>query len=515
MRAERVVRITGEGLTVEDVAHVASGARACLDEGARERMEAGRQVVNRAVEEGRPVYGVTTGFGRLAQVTISRSDLARLQENLLASHAVGVGDPLSPEAVRGAMLLRANTLAKGHSGARPAVVDLLIGMLNRDVVPIVPSKGSLGASGDLAPLAHLSLVLTGKGEAWHQGRRMPGGEALALAGLQPLALEPKEGLALINGTQVMTALAALLCHRARRLSLLADITGAMTLEALRGIPSAFDPRVHQLRPHPGQMATARNLLGLLEGSQLTTRCGEVRVQDPYSLRCIPQVHGASKDALAYARRVVEVEVNSVTDNPLVFPGEEEVISGGNFHGQPVALAMDFLGIALAELGSISERRIEQMLNPALSGLPAFLAPESGLNSGFMIAQYTAAALVSENKVLAGPASIDSIPTSANQEDHVSMGTIAARKAWEIAGNLEAVLAIEALAACQAMDMRRPLAPGVGTREARRILREAVPFMEKDQELHRDIETVRVMVATGSLLAAVEAAVDLGCGRDEE
>ncbi len=498
--------VSGTGLSVEDVVGVARGGRVRLDQQARVRMIESHSLVKGFVDEGRVVYGVTTGFGRLSQVPVPPKDLETLQRNLLLSHAVGVGSPLPGPVVRAAMLLRSNTLARGYSGARPEVADLLVGMLNNDVVPVVPEKGSLGASGDLAPLAHLSLVLIGEGEAFHKGRRMPGGDALAAAGLEPIILGPKEGLALINGTQIMTSLAALLAHRATRLMLTADVTAAMSLEALGGIPAAFDRRLHGLRPHPGQMATASNLRRILEGSHLTTAPGDLRVQDAYSLRCVPQVHGASKDTLDYVLRVLQVEMNAVTDNPLVFPLDGEVVSGGNFHGQPLALAMDFLGIALAELGSIAERRIEQMLNPSLSGLPAFLAAESGLNSGLMIAQYTAAALVSENKVLAGPASIDSIPTSANQEDHVSMGSISARKAVEIAGNLEIILAIEALAACQAMDLGRPLQPGLGSSTAYRLIRNKVAFLERDRQMYEDIERVRRLVSEGCLLAQVEASV---------
>jgi len=507
------VIIRGEGLTIEDVVRVARHGEAVgLAPAALERIAASRRLVDRFVAEERVIYGITTGFGKFAEVVISRADARRLQKNLIMSHAAGVGDPLPEEAVRAAMLLRVNALAKGFSGVRPETLQLLVAMLNEGVTPVIPEQGSLGASGDLAPLAHMVLVMLGLGEATHRGRRLPGAEALAVAGLQPVELEAKEGLALINGTQIMTAVGALALHDAEVLARTADAVAALTVDALRGIVTAFDPRVQAVRPHPGQKLVAENLRRLLANSTLATQQGELRVQDAYALRCIPQVHGASRDAIGYVRGVVERELNSATDNPLIFPDDEAVISGGNFHGQPVALAMDFLGIAASELANIAERRVERLVNPALSGLPAFLTRSGGLNSGLMIAQYTAAALVSENKVLAHPASVDSIPSSANQEDHVSMGTIAARKALRIVANARNVLAIELLCAAQALDLRPEAAqgarlrPGDGSGALYHRLREVVPALDEDRILHDDIVKAADLIASGAALAAVEAAI---------
>ncbi|HHY39188.1 MAG TPA: histidine ammonia-lyase [Clostridia bacterium] len=547
------VAVQGKNLAIEDVVEVAlHNVRTRLSEEAIPLMEASRAFVLRSLEEGRAIYGVTTGFGRFSQVLISPEDSRTLQRNLIRSHATGVGDPLPVPVVRATMLLRANTLAKGHSGVRPELVETLISMLNAGVHPIIPEKGSLGASGDLAPLAHMSLVLIGEGEAEYKGERLPGAEAMRRAGIPVVELQPKEGLALINGTPLMTAIGSLTLHTARILCRTADVVAAMTADSLGAVGNAFDERLHTSRGHPGQMDSAANLRRVVAGSKLITRPGEVRIQDAYSIRCTPQVHGASRDAMGYAWAVLGREINAATDNPLFFPSNSgsgtscygsggdalgshdtdeisarddhgavdaygnqfnysnrlnmEVISGGNFHGQPVALAMDFLGIALSELANISERRTEHLLNPMLSGLPAFLTEHGGLNSGFMIAQYTAAALVSENKILASPASVDSIPTSANQEDHVSMGTIAARKARQIAEHVAIVLAIEALCAAQALDFRGVEKAGAGTKAAYRRIREAVPHLDDDRILHDDIEKVRRIVESGELLEAVETEV---------
>ncbi len=498
------------------VAVARSRRRVAVDATRRGEIAMTRAHVEALLSDDAPdTYGVNTGFGALAEVRVDRADLERLQANLLRSHACGVGRPYDVATTRAMMLLRANVLLLGTSGVRPEVPDLLVAMLNRGVHPFVPEKGSVGASGDLAPLAHLALVLVGEGEASYdpdpaapRGPVISGALALSRAGLAPIELAPKEGLALINGTQAMTADAALTLRRAHDLARVADIAAAAALDALLGTVTAYDARVHAARGHPGQIATADNLRRLLEGSQLIdshTYCG--KVQDPYSLRCAPQVHGATRDALAYIDDVITRELNAATDNPLVFGTEDgvEIISGGNFHGQPVALAADHLAIATAELANISERRVEQLVNPHLSsGLPPFLAANSGLESGFMIAQVTAAALVSENKVLAHPASVDSIPSSANREDHVSMGTIAARKAREVIGNVEHVLAIELLCAMQGLDLRRPLRSGAGVCAAHACIRAEVPPLDGDRILHRDIDRVVAMVRDGRLLAAVHA-----------
>jgi len=505
----------GTPLTLADVVAVARGRlRVELAPEAVARMARSRAVVDRCVDEGLVRYGITTGFGKFCDTVISREENDLLQHNLIVSHACGVGEPLPEETVRAMMLLRVNALAVGNSGIRVSTAEALLGMLNAGVAPVVPEKGSLGSSGDLAPLSHMALVLIGKGEAFYEGRRVPGSEALAAAGLTPVTLAAKEGLALINGTQCMTAVGALACADALDLAALAEAIAALSLQGLRGIVDAFDPRVHALRGQPGQIDSAAALRGLLAGSALATTQGELRVQDAYALRCVPQVHGASRDAIAYAAEVVARELGAVTDNPIIFPEDEAILSGGNFHGQPVALAMDFLGIALAELANISERRLERLVNPALSnGLPAFLCVDGGLNSGFMIAQYVAAALVSENKVLAHPASVDSIPSSANQEDHVSMGTIAARKARSILENARSALAIEFLAACQAVDLRGREAARLGpealsapTRAAYDALRARVPTLGPDRVMYTDIDAARELVRDGTALRAVEAAL---------
>ncbi|HEY2748767.1 MAG TPA: histidine ammonia-lyase [Polyangia bacterium] len=501
-------------LTLEAIAQVArAGKKVQLSEEARARVDAARLVVDRIADGGDAapaVYGVNTGFGFLADVRISADEIRNLQRNLIRSHAAGVGAPLPEPVVRAMMLLRAQVLALGHSGVRAVVAELLCEMLNRGVHPVIPSKGSVGASGDLAPLAHLALVVMGEGEAILDGKRMAGDQALAQAGLTPVAFEAKEGISLVNGTQCMTALGALALVDAEDAARLADLIGAMSLEALKGTPRAFDPRIHAVRPHPGQAASARNLSRLLADSGIVAshkNCG--KVQDAYSLRCMPQVHGATRDALAYARRVLETEAASATDNPLVFADSNEMISGGNFHGQPVAFALDFAGIAVAELADIAERRIEQMVNPHLSsGLPAFLSPESGLNSGYMMAQVTAAALVSENKILAHPASVDSIPSSAGREDHVSMGVHAADKLARIVDNVRNVLAIELLCAAQGVDLRAPHRPGPALDAAHAALRARVPTLATDRVVHRDVETVRALLDDGSLVAAARRHFEL-------
>jgi len=501
----RTIAVDGETMTLEEVERIADGECCRLTAGARRRLRAARAVVDRAVKSGKQIYGVNTGFGELAQVRIADDKLDELQRNLVRSHAAGLGEPLPERTVRAILALRANCLVRGHSGLREATVQRLVELLDHGLHPIVPRHGSVGASGDLAPLAHVALTLIGEGEFLRAGRRVPAGLALRRAGLSPLRLGPKEGLALINGTQVMTAIGVLALLQAERLADLADLAGAMSLEALQGSHRVFDARIHAARPQPGQIESARRLRSLLRGSQIVAAhrdCG--RVQDAYSLRCMPQVHGAVRDALAYVRAVLEREVNASTDNPMVLVDDDEMISGGNFHGQPVSLALDHLGTAVCSLATISERRIERLVNPALSGLPAFLTPDPGLHSGFMIAHVTAASLVSENKGLAHPASVDTIPTSAAQEDHVSMGVHAARRAAAIVDHVADVLAIEVLCATQALDFLDPLRAGSGVENARRHVRKHVPRLEADRVPHRDIAKVRGLLDDGSLLSAATA-----------
>jgi len=489
------------------IAVARGGAQVALTDMAEMAINYSREYVDKLVADGRTVYGITTGFGEFAKVTIPTEQVAALQRNLIVSHACGIGQFLSEEVVRAIMLLRINALSSGYSGIRLSVVQTLIDMLNAGVSPIIPEKGSLGASGDLAPLAHMALPLIGLGEAFYQGEFLSGGEAMARAGITPVELAAKEGLALINGTQVMTAIGAIAAYDGLNLLKLADIAAALTAEALSGITDAYNPSLHALRPHAGQVVTAANMLALLENSQNTTRQGEKRVQDAYSLRCVPQIHGASRDAVAYVEEKLHIEINSVTDNPIILPEEDAAISGGNFHGQPVALAFDFLAIALAEIANVSERRIERLVNPALSGLPAFLTEQGGLNSGFMIAQYAAAALVSENKVLAHPASVDSIPSSAGQEDHVSMGTIAARKASEVLYNAKRVVGIELLAAAQAYDLKPDKAAlGAGTAVAYEIIRKIVEKLTADREMYMDFEKISILVDANIIVDAVEQTV---------
>jgi histidine ammonia-lyase len=499
------IEIDGDGLTLEEVERVATdtAVEVVLAPGAEHRILRSRAVVDDALREGRVVYGLTTGFGRLAETIIPADRVEELQLNLIRSHACGVGPPFSRAETRAVTLLRANVLAKGFSGVRPEVVTALLALLNHGVHPIIPEQGSVGASGDLAPLSHLALVLLGEGEAEVGGATLPGAEALRRAGLEPLRLQAKEGLALNNGTQVMAGVGALVLRGAERLVDSADTAGAMSLEALRGTPDAFHPAIQRARPHPGQAASAERLRALLADSEIreSHRNDDPRVQDAYSLRCMPQVHGAARAAFAYVGSVLEIEANSATDNPLVFPDEGEngmVISGGNFHGQPVAQVLDLLAIALADLASISERRIERLVNPDLSGdLPPFLTDDAGVSSGFMIAQVTAAALVNECKTLSHPASVDSIPTGASKEDHVSMGMMSARKARQVLRNVETVLGIELLCAAQGLEYRRPLRPGRGVERAYERLRERVPRLGADRQLSGDIETAAALVRAGA------------------
>jgi histidine ammonia-lyase len=510
MAQRTAIGLTGDHLAVADVWAVAmEGAAADLTDEARAKMRAARELVERAAHGAREhTYGVNTGFGRFVSRTIPEELTEELQLRLLRSHACGVGEPYPDEIVRAAMLLRANTLAKGYSGARVETVELLIGCLNSGVIPYVPSRGSVGASGDLAPLAHLALPLIGEGEASVGGRRLPGAAALAAVDLEPIRLAAKEGLSLVNGTQFMAAFAALGLRRARNLARAADLACALSLEALQGSRTSFLPQIHVLRGLRGQADSAANVLRLLEDSAIIEAhrwCD--KVQDAYSLRCAPQVHGASRDLLDYVDATVSAELNAATDNPLVLVEDEMLVSNGNFHGQPLAFALDALAMAVSELASISERRLERLVNPSLSdGLPPFLTADGGLNSGFMIPQYVAASLVSENKALAHPASVDSIPTSAGQEDHVSMGNAAGLKAWQVLANAERALAIELLAGAQAVEYLAPLEPGVGVRATRAFVRSLSPRLRDDRPLAPDIEAVATSIRDGSAIGAVESEV---------
>ena len=501
----------GETLTLQDVVAVARGAEVGLGGEARIRVEASRAVIDRAVAAGETVYGVTTGFGALADTRIDPSQVAQLQHGIVRSHATAVGRPLARDEARAMLLLRAHVLALGYSGVRPEVIDLMVLMLNRDVIPVVPEQGSLGASGDLAPLANLALPLLGHGEILRADGEPsePAAEAFARAGLSPLRLEAKEGLALVNGTQGMLGIGVLTADRLLRLARTADVVAAMTIEAALGTDAPFDERLQRLRPHPGQAASAANLRSLLAGSPILAshRDSPHLVQDAYSLRCAPQVHGAVRDAHTYVSGVLLIETNAVSDNPIVLADTGEVRSGGNFHGMPVAIALDTAAAATVSLASISERRLYRLTDPKKSnGLPAFLVHASGLNSGFMLVQYTAASLVSECKTLAHPASVDSIPSSAGQEDHVSMGMTAARHAREIVGDAETVLALEALAAAQALDLRAPLRPATSTRAVHDAVRERIPFTESDHEFGRDIAAGVDLVRSGALVEAAESII---------
>ncbi|MEK6984932.1 MAG: histidine ammonia-lyase [Candidatus Thermoplasmatota archaeon] len=500
----RTIKLDGSSLTLAQVEAVARrGALVAVDAPAWPAVEASRRVVEKLVEKGEVAYGITTGFGEFAHVRISTYQVRELQRNLLMSHAVGVGNPLARDVVRAMLLIRINTLLKGCSGVRRQLIEFLVALLNKNLVPVVPSRGSVGASGDLCPLAHMALPVIGLGELDVEGRRIPAAEALASAGLEPLVLEAKEGLALINGTQMMSAIGCLATVDAQGLLADAQIAAGMSLEALMGSVAPLDARVHKVRPHVGQGVVAANLRRLTADSGIVhSHEGCERVQDAYSLRCAPQVLGACRDVIENAASVLVIEINAATDNPLVF-GDGTIVSQGNFHGEPLAFQLDFLAIALAEVASISERRIERLVNPNLSeGLKPFLVESGGLNSGFMIAQYVAAALVSENKVQCHPASVDSIPTSANQEDHVSMGSISALKLGRVLENARNVVAIEALCAAQALDFKAPLQAGAGSRAAHHRIRATIPTLDRDRILSTDVKAMTNLVAAGDLRAAV-------------
>jgi histidine ammonia-lyase len=498
----RNVVLTGNDLTFDELyAVVFDHVPVTLSEETRGSIEASRAVIERSVASGAAVYGVNTGFGKMASTRISWDEIRELQTNLVRSHACGIGSPLSEQETRAMILLRANALAKGFSGVRPLVVETLCALLARRIHPVIPSQGSVGASGDLAPLAHLAEVVIGEGQAMYQGKKVTGAEAMRLAGVTPLTLEAKEGLALLNGTQGMQALLALAVHAAEILVETADVAAALSLDALRGSPAPFDEKIAKVRPFPGHAMTAANLRRLNKGSEIReshrAQGVDTRVQDPYCLRCTPQVHGAVRDAISYVKAILSIELNSATDNPLVFPETGEVLSGGNFHGQPLAMAADQLAVALATLSGISERRTEQMTNSQSSQLPAFLVGNAGLHSGFMILQVAAAALVSESKAMAVPHSVDSIPTSANQEDYVSMGMSAARRLKPMLDNARHVLAIELLAAAQGLDFLAPLATGLDARRAQELVRSVSKFVEADRSLANDIRQVSELIASGS------------------
>lgn len=519
--ASKKLIIDGKSLTLDKIEYfLQENPSVVLSSDAKKNVIKARKLIDKWVDEGKVIYGVTTGFGEFANVSIPKKDIEKLQENLIISHSTGVGDPLPPFIVKIMMLLRVNALASGHSGIRLETLELLIAMINNNIIPVIPSQGSVGSSGDLAPLSHLVLAMIGKGEAQiyknvmsddqHKIKILKSSSALKKFGLQPVKLAAKEGLALINGTQMMTAFGAFICIEAKKLEKIADISGALSHEALRGTDNAFDPRLHKLRPFPGQIAVAKNILTMIKGSDIreSHREDDPRVQDSYSVRCIPQIHGASRDSIDYVCSRVEIELNSVNDNPLIFPDDEAHLEGGNFHGQPMALAMDFMAIALSEYASVSERRTERMLNGSLSCLPRFLAKNGGLNSGLMIAQYTAAALVSENKVLAHPASVDSIPTSANQEDHNSMGSIAARKCFQILKNVQTVFAIEILTACQGLEFHKPMNPGIGNKIAYNEVRKVVAPLINDRIIYKDIQSVKEKITSSHFLSKVIEKINL-------
>ncbi|MGQ9493317.1 MAG: histidine ammonia-lyase [Anaerolineae bacterium] len=513
------VTLDGESLTIDTVVCVARAWQhpetiyITLAPKAVKQVRASREIVEHLIARQEVVYGVTTGFGAFKDRVIAAHQMAQLQRNLLMSHTVGIGQPLPEATVRAMMLIRANTLAKGYSGIRLGALQALLDLINRGVHPVVPAQGSVGASGDLAPLAHMAVVLIGLGEAIYRGERLSAAEALQRSGLKPIALEAKEGVAFLNGTSLMTAIGCLACDRAGKLMQTADIAAALSLEALHGTLRAFDPRLHALRPYPGQVACAAHMRALLEGSEFVRSNDSANVQDAYTLRCVPQVHGAIRDVVAHVQSILAIELNAVTDNPLLFceGGMETVLAGGNFHGEPVALAMDYLGLALADLGNMSERRIARLLDSASNGgvLPPFLTDQGGLNSGLMMAQYTAAALASENKVLAHPASADSIPTSANAEDHVSMGVTAARKAEQIIEHVETIVALELLCAAQGVDFRRRAQPrmrlGRGTGAVYQTIREQVPFIACDEVMHPHIENIKRLVQEGRIAQVAEQA----------
>ena len=519
--AKSKLLIDGNTLTlgkIEDF--IDNNRQVTLTKNAESNIKKARKLIDEWVENDKVIYGVTTGFGEFANVKISKDKIEELQKNLIISHSAGVGELLPPFIIKTMMLLRVNALAKGHSGIRQETLNLLIELINKNIIPAIPSQGSVGSSGDLAPLAHLVLALIGRGKVQVFGEVTSNTEkftkfisakaALNKFGLKPITLKAKEGLALINGTQMMTAFASFICIKANKLAKMADLSGALTHEALRGTDKAYDIRLHNLRPYSGQTRVAKNMLSLIKDSEIRVSHleNDDRVQDSYSLRCIPQIHGASKDTIDYVSSIVEVELNSVTDNPLIFPNERDYLEGGNFHGQPIALVMDFMSIALSELANVSERRTERLVNGQLSNLPRFLTKQGGLNSGLMIAQYTAASLVSENKTLAHPASVDSIPTSANQEDHNSMGSIASRKCYQILNNVQTVIAIELLCAAQGVEFLKPLKCGKGTSATHARIRQVVKPLNHDRELHLDIQKMISIVKDNSLLEYVEKKVTL-------
>jgi histidine ammonia-lyase len=500
--------LAGSNLTLEEIHQVARcGRKVSLASSSFDGIGASRRVIEETLARGAAVYGVNTGFGKLADISIPLDQVGNLQVNLVRSHACGLGEPLSEAEARAMLLLRANVLAKGLSGVRRETVEMLIKLLNAGVRPVIPEKGSVGASGDLAPLAHLALVLIDEGEAFYRGKRMSGSEALQRAKLAPIELHAKEGLALLNGTQAMTAVASLALYDAQRIVRLADIAGAMTLEALRGTPAAFDSRIQKARPHRGQTAVAAHLRELLDKSEIreSHRANDPRVQDAYCLRCMPQVHGAVRDVLDHVTGIVEIETGSATDNPLVFPATGDVLSGGNFHGAPLAYAFDYAAIALTDLASISERRIDRLINPDINeGLPPFLSSEAGLASGYMVAHVASAALLNECKVLAHPASVDSVPTSGGKEDHVSMGMTAALKLRHIVQSIEQVIAIEILCAAEGLDYRKPLRPGKQLEQVHLAVREIVPRLLHDRPLSTDIQRLTEAIREGKVDAAVKA-----------
>jgi len=519
--AKKKLLIDGNNLTFKKIEDfIDNNLQVALTKNTEAKIRKARRLIDDWVKNEEIIYGVTTGFGEFANVKISKSKLEELQHNLIISHSTGVGELLPPFIIKTMMLLRLNALAKGHSGIRLETLNLLISLINNNVIPAIPSQGSVGSSGDLAPLAHLVLALIGKGKVQvfkdvnsttEKFTKLTSAvSALNKLKLNPIKLMAKEGLALINGTQMMTAFASFICIKAQKLSKIADMSGALTHEALRGTDKAYDLRLHNLRPYIGQSNVAKNMLSLIKNSEIRVSHleNDDRVQDSYSLRCIPQIHGASKDTIEYVSSIVEVELNSVTDNPLIFPEEKDYIEGGNFHGQPIALVMDYMGIALSELANVSERRTERLVNGQLSNLPRFLTKQGGLNSGFMIAQYTAASLVSENKTLSHPASVDSIPTSANQEDHNSMGSIASRKCYQILKNVQTVIAIELLCAAQGVEFLKPLKCGIGTSATHKKIRESVKPLNHDRELHLDIQKVLSIVKNNSLLEFVEKKINL-------
>ncbi|MCP3900641.1 MAG: histidine ammonia-lyase [Desulfobacteraceae bacterium] len=499
------IRLKKGDMSLDDLEAIArKGAKVNISKQIEKQFVKGRALVDKWVKQERKIYGVTTGFGALSTVTISGGDIIKLQRNILLSHSAGVGNPLPEDVVRAMIAIRLNDFCLGKSGLSLATINKLIEILNSPIVPVVPEKGSVGASGDLSPMAHIALVLIGEGEAFVNSERLAGAEALKKCSIEPIELQAGEGLALINGTQMMTAIGALALIDIINLGKHADIAASMSLEVLLGTRKAFDPRIHNARPHPGQQIVASNMLKISDKSEIISSHEDCsRIQDAYSLRCSPQVHGATLDTVNYAKQVILTEMNSSTENPLIFTDSEDIVSGGNFHGQPVALVLDFLGIAVAELASISERRVERLVNPNLSGLPAFLVENGGLNSGFMIIQYTAAALVSDNKILAHPSSVDSIPTSANKEDHVSMGANGARKLMRIIENVEEVIAIELLAAAQGYDLFTNLKGGIGTKAAHDIIRTKVEYLKEDRFIAQDIDTVKNLLKTGKIVDAVE------------